>query len=170
MKGRVFVAEVIRTGSALGFGVGTRLEEATLSLPLDYVDDVQGRGKDKVLRRDYGILEVTCGQPSDWVVQTVSVQMHRLASLPDLRRAVSENLQIDCEPYTSWQEVAGELKGHGDVELVEPQLDYSGYRVVSARSTGVSAYVVKDPEVTRGVYPADGDLWSLEIMSPQFMP
>ncbi|MEW2065040.1 hypothetical protein AB0899_30530 [Streptomyces sp. NPDC007002] len=163
------MAEIICTGAALGFRVGARLSEVAEYMPLQYADDIQGKRENRVLRRDYGILEATCIDQPDWVIQSVTIQVHRLASLPGLRRSMSEILQVDCEPYIAWREVEGEIRKRADLRLVERELNYPGYRFVHADSTGVSAYVVKDPEVERGTYPADGDLWSLEIISPDFM-
>ncbi|MER6223560.1 hypothetical protein ABT189_23880 [Streptomyces sp900105755] len=169
MTGAEFIARVLSTGSFLGFGIGDSPEAADSVLPLSYADDFTGRRNSRTLRRDYGLFEVTYGGDPDWVCQAISLEVHRLLHLPDLREEVHERLGVRFEPFTSWTDVQREyerIPGSGALEVIEGS---PGYRILRKRSVGASVHVLDDPGAVRGEFPGHGDVWSLEIIPARFM-
>ncbi|WP_371790340.1 hypothetical protein OG285_05590 [Streptomyces sp. NBC_01471] len=169
MKGAEFIARAIYTGSLFGSRVGGELDGLAPVVPLPYVDDVTGRRNSRVLRRDYGLFEVTCVDEPDWACQAFSLEVHRLRHLSDLREKIRERLGILFEPFTNWSDVQREherIPGIGTLEVVD---ETPGYRVFLERSTGVKVQVVHDASAIRGEFPGHGDVWSLEIISSRFV-
>ncbi|MFF2567519.1 hypothetical protein [Streptomyces sp. NPDC058084] len=88
MTGMEFLASFLTTGELYGLGVGSTLDEVDRALPHPFVDVVGEEGD--WLRRDYGLVEFAFtpepdpGPASEWLVATVTVQLHRLASDDDL--------------------------------------------------------------------------------------
>lgn len=169
MTGEEFIAHVISDGSIIGISVGSRLESLDFSPPLSYVDESTGRRGSRVLRRDYGLFEVTYGGSPDWTSRALSLELHRLAHLPDLRDEVREKMGIHFEPFTKWADVQREFEripGSSTLQV----LDGDGeYRIFQNRSVGVSVHVIDDTDAIRGDFPGYGDVWGMAITSPRFM-
>jgi ribosomal protein S18 acetylase RimI-like enzyme len=158
MTGEDFIAEVISTRSVCGIGVGSRLAEAADDIRLPYGDDVSGRRDNRTLRRDYGLFEVTCEADPEWVCRWVTLQVHRLSTMPGLRQTVSECLGVDFDRYTEWSKIEKMVE-----DWRKQPISYSGYQVFHSESTGVTVYVVDDQESVRADYPGHGDVWSIAI-------
>ncbi|WP_432147511.1 hypothetical protein [Streptomyces sp. bgisy029] len=168
MTSSEYLSSVILTGSIFGFSVGSALAEIEVDIPLRYIEEVTDDGAESLLRRDYGFFEVTCAGGPDWRCRWISIEIHRLASSPEVIAAAVEALGVEFAPYIPWSEV------HEDYlrNEIAPALDLKspeGYRVFRNTSTGVSVHVVDDLNEGRGELPGNGDIWSMDIMSPEFM-
>src|SRR5689334_3838159 len=109
MNGPEFIARVIETGSLFSFSVGVKLTEAEKAITLDHIEEIQGRRGARTLRRDYGLFEVTFGDESGWTCRSIILEIHRLASTPDLANKVGNLTGINLAPYTEWMDVENEL-------------------------------------------------------------
>ncbi|MFI6862177.1 hypothetical protein ACIBKZ_20135 [Streptomyces sp. NPDC050421] len=169
MTGAEFIARTISTGSLLGARTGDGLDGLASVTPFPYVDDLTGRRDSRILRRDYGLFEVTCGGEPDWVCLSFSLEVHRLLRLPELREEVREQLGVRFEPFTNWADVRREharIPGSGDLEVLDGT---AGYRAFRERSTGTTVQVVHDPSAGREEFPGHGDVWSVDLISPRFL-
>ncbi|MEV7671107.1 hypothetical protein [Streptomyces sp. NPDC088752] len=167
MTGVEFLASFLTTGELYGLRVGSTLDEVDRALPHPFVDVVGEEGA--WLRRDYGLVEFAFnpepGSGSEWVVATVTVQLHRLASDEDLTRAWARSTGVDFPRYTSWEELRDELsRTHGIPEL--KVTDQGGFLQYRAASSNVSVLVVDDGGEERGHRVGDGDVWSLDLWVP----
>lgn len=84
MKGAECLADMLVSGRAFGIAPGTEIPEVTAVLGGDYVEERYGRGGQRLLRRDYGLVEVTFNNEPDWACVWLSVKVHRLASHGEL--------------------------------------------------------------------------------------
>lgn len=169
MTGAEFIAQTLLTGSLFGSEVGDGIDGLADAVPFPYADDVTGRRGSRVLRRDYGLFEVTCESSPDGVIQALSLEVHRLLHRPDLRDEVHRRLGIRFEPYTNAADVQRayeRIPGPGPLDVL---VETPGYRVLRNRSVGVAVQVVDDPGATREGFPGHGDVWKLDIYAPRFM-
>ncbi|MFE5294806.1 hypothetical protein [Streptomyces sp. NPDC056632] len=169
MTGMEFLASFLTTGELYGLGVGSTLDEVDRALPHPFVDVVGEEGE--WLRRDYGLVEFAFtpepdpGPASEWLVATVTVQLHRLASDDDLACAWERSMGVAFPRYTSWEELREELsRTHGIPEL--KVTDQGGFLQYRAASSNVSVLVVDDRDEERGERVGDGDVWSLDLWAP----
>ncbi|WP_127469795.1 hypothetical protein [Streptomyces sp. B27] len=169
MMGSEFIARSISFGSISGFGVGGSLEQLDSLIALSYVDDFSGKKDSRILRRDYGLFEVSLGGHPDWTCRALTLEVHRMSHSSELRDEIYERLGVRFESFTSWSDVLrdyGLIPGSRTLEVLDESPEY---RVFGERSVGASVHVVNDPSAARGEAPGFGDVWSLEIISPRFM-
>ncbi|WP_331721337.1 hypothetical protein [Streptomyces sp. NBC_00212] len=169
MNGPEFIARAVETGSLFDFSIGAKLAEAEKKIALEYFDELQGRRGARTLRRDYGLFEAAFSDESDWTCRSITLEIHRLASMPDLAARVRGLTGINLAPYTKWTDVAEALHGLvGCLPFDSPTVT-RGYRTYRSRNTGVSVTVIDDASSERGTYPGNGDIWGLDIVDPRFL-
>ncbi|PKV88515.1 hypothetical protein [Streptomyces sp. TLI_146] len=169
MNGPKFIARVIEAGSLFGFSVGVKLVEAEKTITLDYIEEIQGRRGARMLRRDYGLFEATFGDESDWTCRSIILEIHRLASMPDLADKIRDQTGIDLASYTEWADVENELHHPSGCLPFDSSTVTQGDRIFRSQKTGVTVTVIDDPSSERGPYPGHGDIWGLDIIDPKFL-
>ncbi|MFI6682441.1 hypothetical protein [Streptomyces sp. NPDC050485] len=169
MNGQEFIARAIETGSVFDFSIGGKLALVEKKITLDYIEEIQGRRGARTLRRDYGLFEATFGDESEWVCRSIILELHRLASMPDLADKIRELTGVDLAPYTAWTDVEDELQRLASRQPFDPSTVTQEYRTYRSRKTGATVHVIDDPSSERGVYPGYGDVWSLDIVDPKFL-
>ncbi|WP_432114504.1 hypothetical protein [Streptomyces sp. S1] len=171
MNGIEFLASFLTTGELYGLRVGSTLDEVDRALSHRFIDVVGEGGA--WLRRDYGLVEFAFdpepnpgpGPGAEWVVATVTVQLHRLASDDGLARSWARSTGVAFPRYTSWEELRDALsRTHGVPEL--KVTDQGGFLQYRAASSHVSVLVVDDADEERGDRVGDGDVWSLDLWLP----
>ncbi|WP_411070844.1 hypothetical protein [Streptomyces sp. cmx-4-25] len=169
MTGVESLASFLTTGELYGLRVGSTLDEVDRALPHPFVDVVGEEGA--WLRRDYGLVEFAFnpepdpGPGAEWVVATVTIQLHRLASDDGLAQAWARSTGVAFPRYTSWEELREELsRTHGIPEL--KVTDQGGFLQYRAASSNVSVLVLDDEDEERGYRVGDGDVWSLDLWVP----
>ncbi|MFJ2777929.1 hypothetical protein [Kitasatospora sp. NPDC087315] len=166
MIGAEFIAETLSSGTVFGLGVGARLRDVESAIHLDHVDDVQGRRGKRLMRRDYGLLEVTFGGEPDWECRWISVEVHRFSTSPDLIGEARELMGVEFSQYTAWSDVQCEFNRLADGALIQSPIVQHGYKVFRSRGLGLTVQVVDDRECIRGDFPGFGDVWSIEVALP----
>ncbi|MFD7015376.1 hypothetical protein [Streptomyces sp. NPDC059928] len=169
MNGPEFIARAAATGSVFDFSVGVKLAEVDKKITLDYIEEIQGRPGKRSIRRDYGLFEATFGAEPEWVCRSIVLEIHRLASMPDLAGKVRGLTGVDLAPYTAWLDVKGELRNLDSRQTFDPASVTQEYRTYRSKTTGASIHVIDDPASERGTYPGHGDIWSLDIVDPKFL-
>ncbi|MGA4943986.1 hypothetical protein [Streptomyces cinereoruber] len=172
MTGIEFLASFLATGELYGLRVGSTLDEVDRALPPHSFVDVVGE-EGAWLRRDYGLVEFAFnpgpgpgpGPGAEWVVATVTIQLHRLALDDDLAQTWARSTGVAFPRYTSWEELRDALsRTHGVPEL--KVTDQGGFLQYRAASSHVSVLVVDDGDEERGDRVGDGDVWGLDLWLP----
>ncbi|MGA4977455.1 hypothetical protein [Streptomyces cinereoruber] len=172
MTGIEFLASFLATGELYGLRVGSTLDEVDRALPPHSFVDVVGE-EGAWLRRDYGLVEFAFnpepdpgpGPGAEWVVATVTIQLHRLALDDDLAQTWARSTGVAFPRYTSWEELRDALsRTHGVPEL--KVTDQGGFLQYRAASSHVSVLVVDDGDEERGDHVGDGDVWGLDLWLP----
>src|SRR5688572_804058 len=109
MKGAECLANMLVSSQAFGIAPGTEIPDITVVLGEDYVEERYGRAGQRLMRRDYGLVEVTFSNEPDWACVWLSVEVHRLASHDELNAEAREKYGVSFSQYTSWNEVKSAL-------------------------------------------------------------
>lgn len=93
------ITDFVKTGRLLGLGVGYPLSEIEDMIRSDYIDEGDGT---TWMRRDYGLAEFNLSGPR-WEITNASMEVHRLASDPELLRESNTTIPARFERYSAWQ-------------------------------------------------------------------
>ncbi|PWK74809.1 hypothetical protein BCL76_101543 [Streptomyces sp. CG 926] len=163
MTGIEFLASFLRTGRLHGIGIGSTLAEVDRAFRHRFVDVVDEAGKS--LRRDYGFVEFYFNPGDEWVMSGCSVELHRLASGPDMAEGWARTMGVEFPRYVAWEAVREELaRVPGAPELTVA--DQGGFLEYRAAAAHVSVIVVDDEEEERGYHAGHGDVWSVSLWAP----
>ncbi|MGW7486023.1 hypothetical protein [Streptomyces sp. NPDC054786] len=160
MNGIDFLSEFVMTGSLCGLRVDDPVGDVDRAIQGDYIDAVDGGGL--VMRRDYGFMEFGFNSHSEfgWVLKGCGIQLHRLPYSPDLLEELRENMGIDFQPYTTWEELSQGISRRGGKGMEASDQDtFLKYRM---SSTKVSVIVNNVKEV-RDDYVGYGDVWAVHL-------
>ncbi|MFB7257278.1 hypothetical protein [Streptomyces nojiriensis] len=165
VNGIEFLASLLRTGRPHGIGIGSTLGEVDRAVRHRFVDVVDDEGRS--LRRDYGFVEFyfnfTPG--GAWVMSGGSVELHRLASGPDMAEEWARTTGVEFPRYVAWEAVRDELvRVPGAPELHVG--DQGGFLEYRAAASDVSVIVLDDEEEERGYHVGHGDVWSVSLWAP----
>ncbi|MFD7394742.1 hypothetical protein ACFV60_06840 [Streptomyces virginiae] len=162
MTGIDFLASFLRTGRLHGIGIGSTLGEVDRAIRHRFVDVVDEAGES--LRRDYGFVEFYFNPGDEWVMSGGSIELHRLASGPDLAREWARTTGVEFPRHIAWADVREELgRVPGAPELTVG--DQGGFLEYRATASNVSVIVVDDEE-ERGYHAGHGDVWSVSLWAP----
>ncbi|MEV7559241.1 hypothetical protein [Streptomyces sp. NPDC089795] len=101
----------------------------------------------------------------DWVMSGGSVELHRLASRPDMAEEWARTTGVEFPRYVAWEDVREELgRIPGAPELTVG--DQGGFLEHRAAASQVSVIVVDDEEEERGYHVGHGDVWSVSLWAP----
>ncbi|MER7825671.1 hypothetical protein ABTX85_24285 [Streptomyces sp. NPDC096097] len=163
MNGIAFLASFLRTGRLHGIGIGSTLGEVDRAVRHRFVDVVDEQGES--LRRDHGFVEFSFNPGEEWVMSGGSIELHRLASGPDMARGWARTMGVEFPRYVAWADVREELgRLPGAPELTVG--DQGGFLEYRAAASGVSVIVVDDEEEERGYHAGHGDVWSVSLWAP----
>ncbi|WP_404954790.1 hypothetical protein [Streptomyces sp. 147326] len=163
MTGIEFLVSFLRTGRLHGIGIGSTLDEVDRAVRHRFVDVVDEGGES--LRRDYGFVEFSFNPGDEWVMSGGSIELHRLASGPDMAGEWARTMGVEFPRHVSWEAVREEL-AHvpGAPELTVG--DQGGFLEYRAAASNVSVTVVDDEEEERGYHAGHGDVWSVSLWAP----
>jgi hypothetical protein len=150
-----FFADVARTGTIAGVGLGSSAEDIREALGDQFLED----RRKKSLRLDYGLLEFNL---FSGVCEGIAVQIHRLAQgLDDLIPEALAPTLAELTNTMSFDMFRVEVERGGDcsIEELPPQTGYRCYRV---KDSPAEIYVV-DETYGDDENMAPGDLWSIMI-------
>ncbi|WP_181871013.1 hypothetical protein [Sphaerisporangium album] len=156
-----FYATALTTGTVLGLGIGSRVEDVERILGPDFLDD-PGRG---TLRRDYGLVEFGFEHDHGWTCRVISIQVHRLACQGDdtVPAALREKYG-SFAPFVRYESLAPALAAQGYTTHIDWEDPHAGFRVLQVDQTGTEIVVVADEEADRtGERPGYGDVWSISL-------
>jgi hypothetical protein len=162
MKGAECLADMLVSGRAFGIAPGAGIPEVTAVLGGDYVEERYGRAGQRLLRRDYGLVEVTFNNEPDWACVWLSVEVHRLASHEEMIVEALERYGVSFSKYTSWNEVKSAIDALtvGRYEEIEQQNGFRSFRVNEGRAV---IRIVDNGQLDREDLPGHGDVWGIEI-------
>jgi hypothetical protein len=150
-----FFADVARTGTIAGLGLGSSAAQIREALGDQFLED----RRKKSLRFDYGLLEFNL---FSGVCEGIAVQIHRLAQgLDDLIPEVLIPTLTELSTTMSFEMFRAEVERGDDcsVEELPPQTGYRCYRV---KNSPAEIYAV-DETYGDDEDMAPGDLWSIMI-------
>jgi hypothetical protein len=149
-------------GRFAGVGRGSLLAQAEAALGEDFLDDLHR--KKRLLRRDYGLVELTFVRRPDWVCAAVSIQVHRLASgAPEVVPRPVRDSHGDFPrtvPFAPLAEAVRQ-KGH-DVRAAPAEADRS-FLEYQVEGTTTQIYVVREDAPQAAPPNRAGDVWSISL-------
>ncbi|WP_329611697.1 hypothetical protein [Kitasatospora herbaricolor] len=160
------MAQILSSGKIFGIGIGAQLHDFEQAIGFDHVDDVQGRQGRRLMRRDYGLLEVTFDGEPGWKCRWISVEVHRFSRSIGLIEEVRELTGVDFSQYTPWADVQREFERLVPCVSIQPPIIQGGHQEFHLRDLGVTVQVVHDRKYMRGDFPGFGDIWSIGLSLP----
>lgn len=158
------LARTLLSDQFLGLSINTGIAAVAAALREGYAEELHSRRDQRVLRRDYGLAEVTFDGGPDWVIRWILVEIHRLALLNETIALSADLYGLQFTPFVAWVDVQDALKRHSNESVLELDDDQGGYRVFRIPGRRSIIRVVNDPTMNRGDFPGIGDVWSLEIV------
>jgi hypothetical protein len=163
VRGADCLAQILASGEAFGLAPGSNISDVTATLGSDYVEQRYGRGDQRLLRRDYGLLEVTFVNEPDWRCAWLTVELQRLASHEELIVEAHEKHGVSFSRYTSWSEVRSALDALPQVIQLKEVERQAGFQSFSVNDGSAVIRIVDSRDSAREEFPGDGDVWGLEI-------
>ncbi|MFD9476777.1 MULTISPECIES: hypothetical protein [Streptomyces] len=163
MTGIEFLASFLRTGRLHGIGIGSTLDEVGRAVRHRFVDVADEEGRS--LRRDYGFVEFYFNPGDEWVMSGGSIELHRLASGPDMAKEWARAMGVEFPRHVAWADVRDELARLPGAPELEAG-DQGGFLEYRAAASDVSVIVVDDEEEERGCHAGHGDVWSVSLWAP----
>lgn len=154
MNGSDFIAQIACSAQVLGISGGVGLAEVTAKLGAGDVEEVHGRRKGRrLLRRDCGLFEVTFDGEPEWLSVWITMEVHRAASRPELRKEAIDRFGLQLARYTPWEQVKDRMSREVDLSRLEECEFQPGYRSYSVNEGKSIIRVVSDNSAVRGDFP-----------------
>jgi hypothetical protein len=157
-----FLAEAAATGLVMGARLGSLPEQVEAGLGGGYLDDLNRRGT--LLRRDYGLVELTFTRSSGWACQAVSLQVHRLAT--GGQAVVPPAIVAAYGPFpptVSMTDLAAVLTDIGAGIEAGPDDGDRSFARYTVPGPGSEIHVVRDVPGWGATRPGAGDVWAISL-------
>ena len=157
-----FLADAVVTGRVMGAGPGSPPEQVEDRLGAGYLDDLD-EGAD-VLRRDYGLIELTFVQAPAWVCKLVSIQVHRLArGDPAVVPPVIRSEHGPFPPTVGLAALIKTIRARGRDLEERPAGGDRRYVCYVVAGTTSEIYAVRDRAWPGADRPGADDVWSISL-------
>ena len=155
-----FVVDALRLGSVFGARLGDSLEAVTQHLDFDFVDQLDGRGSSRTLRRDFGLVESVFVDPVSWRCHAMFLQLHRFEHSSESIELQCRRHGVEISGHVQWDDVLGALGADADRwKMYEDQGNFMSF------SPNDGATVVH--VVNGGVGGLQhGDIWKVAMVPP----